>query len=125
MEESSEGGIEEDWMSSFFRVSQERKFSGDMYAFNLDHHSWRKFLNRVSHFLMKKHFENVIQLTHRHTHHPQGERVPEREVHVATAVRNKVVVFGGHTGNFIYPNEFYFYELGKMHSVHNLINTQK
>jgi hypothetical protein len=70
------------------------KFSGDMYAFNLDEHTWRKFPKR-------------------------GERVPERDFHVATVVGNKVVVFGGRsdvfapyfTANDIYPHEFFYYEL--------------
>ena len=74
---------------------------------------------------------HTLTHTHSHTHthtlthtHSQGERVPERDFHVATVVRNRVVVFGGRsdtfapffTANDIYPNEFFFYELGKMHS---------
>ena len=174
------------------------KFSGDMYAFNLDHHTWRKFPKRVSdscnphnshshthththslthtltltlthslthshththththslthshtltythtlphtltHSLTHSHTHSLTHshthtLTHSHTHtHSQGERVPERDFHVATVVRNRVVVFGGRsdtfapffTANDIYPNEFFFYELGKMHSPYNAID---
>jgi hypothetical protein len=70
------------------------KFSGDMYAFNLDHHTWRKFPKR-------------------------GERVPERDFHSAAVVGGKVVVFGGRsdvfapyfTANDIYPHEVFYYSL--------------
>ena len=54
----------------------------------------------------------------------QGERVPECDFHVATVVGKKIVVFGGRsdvfapyfTANDIYPNDFYYYELGKSES---------
>ena len=53
--------------------------------------------------------------------------MPERDFHVATVVRNRVVVFGGRsdtfapyfTANDIYPNEFFFYELGNIHFPYN------
>ena len=51
----------------------------------------------------------------------QGERVPERDFHVATVVKNRIVVFGGRsdvfapyfTANDIYPSDFFYYELGE------------
>ncbi|CAI8029669.1 Kelch domain-containing protein 3 [Geodia barretti] len=75
-------------------ASKAIKFSGDMYAFNMDHHTWRKFPKR-------------------------GERVPERDFHSATVVGDKVVVFGGRsdvfapffTANDIYPHEVFYYNL--------------
>jgi hypothetical protein len=75
-------------------ASRAIKFSGDMYAFNMDHHTWRKFPKR-------------------------GERVPERDFHSATVVGDKVVVFGGRsdvfapffTANDIYPREIFYYNL--------------
>ena len=53
--------------------------------------------------------------------HAQGERVPERDFHVATVVKNRIVVFGGRsdvfapyfTANDIYPSDFFYYELGE------------
>lgn len=61
---------------------------------------------------------NLISILYTHA---QGECVPERDFHVATAVKNKIVVFGGRsdmfalyfTANNIYPSDFYYYELGK------------
>ena len=51
----------------------------------------------------------------------QGEHVPEREFHVATEVKNRIVVFGGRSDVFapcflacdVYPNDFFYYELGE------------
>ena len=51
----------------------------------------------------------------------QGERVPERDFHVATVVQNRIVMFGGRsdvfapyfTANDIYPSDFLYYELGE------------
>ena len=64
---------------------------------------------------------NVVSLNSILYTHAQGERVPGRNFHVATAVKNRIVIFGGvsdvlapfYSSCNVYPSDFFYYELGE------------